>query len=123
VCPTRPVRYLPLTMESEFQSHLGDVLPLILDGLSDEVREMGRRTDNSSSNGRPSLAVQCSSAVCHTCCHCQLHQQPMLSGGHLLLLYCSVTTPMLGVLPVTWRCTDDLPCAASAGQPTFFVSG
>jgi hypothetical protein len=25
-------------MESEFQAHLGEVLPLILDGLSDEVR-------------------------------------------------------------------------------------
>lgn len=32
-------RYLPLTMEAEFQDHLGTVLPLILDGLSDEVRE------------------------------------------------------------------------------------
>jgi len=32
-------------MEAEFQSHLGDVLPLILDGLSDEVREgQGGRT-------------------------------------------------------------------------------
>lgn len=30
-------RYLPLTMESEFQGHLSGVLPLILDGLSDEV--------------------------------------------------------------------------------------
>jgi hypothetical protein len=34
-------RYLPLTMESEFQGHLGDVLPLILDGLSDEVNMGG----------------------------------------------------------------------------------
>lgn len=32
-----------MTMEAEFQSHLGDVLPLILDGLSDEVRERGRQ--------------------------------------------------------------------------------
>jgi hypothetical protein len=31
-------RYLPLTMEQPFQEHLGEVLPLILDGLSDEVR-------------------------------------------------------------------------------------
>ncbi|KAF8055816.1 hypothetical protein HT031_006591 [Scenedesmus sp. PABB004] len=30
-------RYLPLTMEAPFQDHLGEVLPLILDGLSDEV--------------------------------------------------------------------------------------
>jgi hypothetical protein len=30
-------RYLPLTMEQPFQEHLGEVLPLILDGLSDEV--------------------------------------------------------------------------------------
>lgn len=41
-----PRRYLPLTMEAPFQEHLGDVLPLILDGLSDEVR--GRRADTSS---------------------------------------------------------------------------
>lgn len=40
--PHLPCRYLPLTMESEFQDHLGEVLPLILDGLSDEVREGGR---------------------------------------------------------------------------------
>lgn len=32
-------RYLPLTMEQPFQDHLGEVLPLILDGLSDEVRD------------------------------------------------------------------------------------
>eukprot|EP00882_Tetradesmus_deserticola_P004507 GHRQ01004753.1.p1 GENE.GHRQ01004753.1~~GHRQ01004753.1.p1 ORF type:complete len:1251 (+),score=530.16 GHRQ01004753.1:483-4235(+) len=30
-------KYLPLTMEQPFQQHLGEVLPLILDGLSDEV--------------------------------------------------------------------------------------
>lgn len=35
--PLLPCRYLPLTMEAEFQDHLGEVLPLILDGLSDEV--------------------------------------------------------------------------------------
>lgn len=35
-------RYLPLTMETSFQVHLGDVLPLILDGLSDEVRSQHR---------------------------------------------------------------------------------
>jgi hypothetical protein len=34
-------RYLPLTMEQAFQEHLGEVLPLILDGLSDEVRRSG----------------------------------------------------------------------------------
>lgn len=32
-------KYLPLTMETAFQAHLGEVLPLILDGLSDEVRD------------------------------------------------------------------------------------
>ncbi|GBF89654.1 hypothetical protein Rsub_02372, partial [Raphidocelis subcapitata] len=30
-------RYLPLTMEAAFQRHLGEVLPAILDGLSDEA--------------------------------------------------------------------------------------
>jgi hypothetical protein len=30
-------RYLPLMMEEPFQDHLGEVLPTILDGLSDEV--------------------------------------------------------------------------------------
>ncbi|KIY91964.1 Translational activator GCN1 [Monoraphidium neglectum] len=29
-------RYLPLTMEAAFMTHLGEVLPAILDGLSDE---------------------------------------------------------------------------------------
>lgn len=36
-------RYLPLTMETSFQAHLGEVLPLILDGLSDEVGTPERR--------------------------------------------------------------------------------
>lgn len=31
------IRYLPLTMEAPFQRHLGEVLPAILDGLSDEA--------------------------------------------------------------------------------------
>lgn len=35
--PPRQPRYLPLTMEAPFQRHLGEVLPAILDGLSDEA--------------------------------------------------------------------------------------
>lgn len=35
--PHRLNRYLPLTMEAAFQSHLSEVLPAILDGLSDEA--------------------------------------------------------------------------------------
>ena len=34
--PTAP-RYLPLTMEAAFMGHLSEVLPAILDGLSDEA--------------------------------------------------------------------------------------
>jgi hypothetical protein len=73
-----PARYLPLTMEAEFQSHLGDVLPLILDGLSDEARAKDRQTDSSSSSRRPLLVVQCV-LLFITCSHCQPHQQAFVS--------------------------------------------